>query len=78
MLSPTVRKQQQQLVLDYLSYACKGARVDPLGAAIALNERYGIRVDWHEVSAVLENMIRHECAVYDGWGHDAQRCYIVC
>jgi hypothetical protein len=72
------RRQQRQLCLDYLTHVAKGARVDSMGAAIAMQTRWGVRVDWHEMSAALEELKRCEEAVYDGWGHDGQQCYIVC
>ena len=72
------RRQQRQLCIDYLSYVAKGARVDPIGATMAMLERWGVRVDWHEMSAALEELKLHEAAVYDGWGHDGQQYYVIC
>lgn len=52
----TKREQAQQLCKDFLRMQ-KGRVFDPIQAVNEMAERWGVRVDWHEMSDALEYMV---------------------
>lgn len=50
------RKQFRNMLADFIWQHFKGQYVDAMRATLALQEQWGVRVDWHEFSNTLDEM----------------------
>jgi len=71
------RQQTQQICKDFLRYCCKGQRMDGISAMRAMDDRWGVRVDYHEMGDALEYLACHDEAIRDGCGPDRIACYVI-
>ena len=65
----------KNLIADYIWQHCRGCRVDSMNLSIDIYAHWGIRIDRHECSYVLEAMEYHGHIVRDGFGPDRQTAY---
>jgi len=67
----------QQLCKDYLRLYQKGCILDPVEAAQGMNLTWDIRVDWHQMAYVLDEMTRYDEASEQGRGPDRMTRYLI-
>ena len=68
--------QIQQVCKDFLRMR-RGAIFDGVSAAQMLNEHWGIKVDWHEMSYALDYLERSQEAERTGIPRDGMITYII-
>jgi hypothetical protein len=67
--------KKQELCRDFLGMQ-GGRALDAIEAANAMNERWGIRVDWHEMAYALDELERRGEATRIPGGRELTRYYI--
>ena len=67
------KEQKRNLVLDYLRIN-NGAYLNAMGAAMGIQKHWGIHIDWHEFSTVLDDLRKNEKATL-GMIDDSGHCW---
>jgi hypothetical protein len=58
------KEQKRNLVLDYLRLN-NGAYLNAIGAAMGIQKHWGIHIDWHEFSTMLDTLKQNKKATLE-------------
>ncbi len=70
------RRQAERMVKDFIE-ARKGHIVNARSIACEMYEVWGVIIDWHDVSAVLDTMSAHQGVEFHNHTSDGLCCYMV-
>ena len=60
-------RQKRQICRAFLELQ-KGSVLDAMEAMLRMSDQWGVRVDWHEFSDALDEMVRYDMATVVGLG----------
>ena len=62
---------------DFIRHYCKGQVVDSIQASLQLEDVWGLKVDWHEMTNALEALTQSDEAERSGEGPDRHAYYLI-
>ena len=77
MAQEQTRDQQRNMIMDCIIAHFAGQRIDAMDVSRTVRERYGIRIDWHIASDVLDRLERHGQITRSGTTFDRMAAYTI-
>lgn len=74
---PNITKRTKSLIRDYILLHFAGLRTDAIEVSRAMSNGWGLSIDWHPISDILDSMTRENLASYDGTSYDRMTAYYI-